>query len=175
MTAYLTPETKEALRKALHDKARTGIFRSDYAVSLSTALEIIDSLPVVGAVPAEEALAKLGFLADLAVANKLGDYNVGELDAAVRHALRAAQAQADADGCCTSCGHPLTGAEAGRTVSRSAAPPPPDVIRRGHEAWSALEAEFAPSDRLIGDMTMGQIRALMPAIRAAMHKRPKEE
>lgn len=139
-TPYLTPETAEALRRlAVSVPGEHGLGRADVIP-----LDALASFPIVGAVPAEGALAKLGFLADLAVANKLGDYNVGELDAAVRHALRAATR-------CPTCGVATVPLESGATAiigrpvvtltgtqAQADAPPPPDVIRRGHEAAESL-------------------------------------
>lgn len=103
MTAYLTREAAEALRKKL--EARSGLppfCASGSYVALASAFAVIDSLPVVDAVPAEEAL---GVLVKYALNPGLtpisgGSATAGEsiaiAEAAVRHALRAAQAQADA-------------------------------------------------------------------------------
>lgn len=131
MTPYLTPETAEALRKALDDAASDDgdspkdtltqylSGHRDGRQSCSKRLRaVLADLPIVGAVPAEEALERLESDArsyyDVVPARKGTPRNRISADcAAVRHALRAAEAQADA-------------------------PPPPDVIRRGHEAAESL-------------------------------------
>lgn len=154
MTAYLTREAVEALRKrAVSVPGEHGLGRADVIP-----LDALDSLPVVDAVPAEEALER--FLRDdypvmpgtsrscgcgecvqgWAKRHERRDRDI----AAVRHALRAAQAQADA-------------------------PPPPNVIRRGHDSVSAVFSTLeyhAPNE--------ARAEAWERDIRAAMHPLPKE-
>jgi len=92
---YLTREAAEALRKAL-DEGTTPASRCVKVYHL------LDSLPVVDAVPADEALEVIALLAHPAALDLVpeeGDPTPDDVEqriAAVRHALRAAQAQADA-------------------------------------------------------------------------------
>lgn len=158
---YLTRETAEALRTLWNEWALEVNTRDDHGVRQEDAQEffrrldaLIDSLPVVGAVPAEEALEDLFSLALRgARAERVVEVHTKQTEAlsnranlraaAVRHALRAAQAQADA-------------------------PPPPDVIRRGHECLSRLHIRLTTGEYMVRDEQI-------EAVRAAMHPLPKEE